>query len=604
MESPFQNREVNDAQLAFNHKNTSQRFQLGARHSNNNKLVANRFYVGEFEMIAASDNINSRSDTETFLGYTSKSILPMATSSSTNRPHSNNRNVGIIPSNVPKINRTSSPTYSYTGTNRIAPTTSSITALQGQISIANMASGSVAKNNNDKSNSSSLNKTQEEFNISPSKLNAASELDTMTIQRQRHELQELNDMVQAHQKEIAVWEEDRERLRQSEHKCARLEGELKHRREQVKSLQTRIKIVESQEYSKSRALEDAQRKIQQVNEQANLSSQHCQDLEEKNETLSTSLRDLSTSVGHLQAREQELLTMFNLKENDLTEANKICNDLRKKFKKLEIMCEECTRSEKAARADLAQWRQQAAAAKEEVEKLRNEIEKQCISGDKAQAELSKNRQEVAVLQKELFLANERDKRKEQLIELQRSKQERADAELANLRQVYDRQQRDLSILRLNYQTSRDRASMLGTELTFDTSNIDNELNVSGRDDIFNSIHKASSPNMMGLEDNSKGKLNETYEGTEDAEDLEDGASSSFKEDNAIYGSLGSNAANENQDKSQTGEQSLLMSKMEQTLKESREIVENLQQRSIVPSNSIHEGKEQHSFTKNSQISTE
>ncbi|EDV29126.1 uncharacterized protein TRIADDRAFT_52689 [Trichoplax adhaerens] len=533
MESPFQNREVNDAQLAFNHKNTSQRFQLG-----------------EFEMIAASDNINSRSDTETFLGYTSKSILPMATSSSTNRPHSNNRNVGIIPSNVPKINRTSSPTYSYTGTNRIAPTTSSITALQGQISIANMASGSVAKNNNDKSNSSSLNKTQEEFNISPSKLNAASELDTMTIQRQRHELQELNDMVQAHQKEIAVWEEDRERLRQSEHKCARLEGELKHRREQVKSLQTRIKIVESQEYSKSRALEDAQ---------------------EKNETLSTSLRDLSTSVGHLQAREQELLTMFNLKENDLTEANKICNDLRKKFKKLEIMCEECTRSEKAARADLAQWRQQAAAAKEEVEKLRNEIEKQCISGDKAQAELSKNKQEVAVLQKELFLANERDKRKEQLIELQRSKQERADAELANLRQVYDRQQRDLSILRLNYQTSRDRASMLGTELTFDTSNIDNELN---------------------------------YEGTEDAEDLEDGASSSFKEDNAIYGSLGSNAANENQDKSQTGEQSLLMSKMEQTLKESREIVENLQQRSIVPSNSIHEGKEQHSFTKNSQISTE
>lgn len=75
--------------------------------------------------------------------------------------------------------------------------------------------------------------------------------------------------------------------------------------------------------------------------------------------------------------------------------------------------------------------------------------------------------------------------------------------------VYDRQQRDLSILRLNYQTSRDRASMVGTELTFDTSNIDNDLNVSGRDDIFNSIHQASSPNAMGLEDNSKEKLNET-----------------------------------------------------------------------------------------------
>ena len=51
--------------------------------------------------------------------------------------------------------------------------------------------------------------------------------------------------------------------------------------------------------------------------------------------------------------------------------------------------------------------------------------------------------------------------------------------------------------------------MVGTEITFDTSNIDNDLNASGRDDIFNSIHTASSPNTMGLEDHSKEKLNET-----------------------------------------------------------------------------------------------
>ena len=47
------------------------------------------------------------------------------------------------------------------------------------------------------------------------------------------------------------------------------------------------------------------------------------------------------------------------------------------------------------------------------------------------------------------LEGEREKRKDQLLELQRSKQERTDAELTNLRQVYERQHRDLSLLQLN-----------------------------------------------------------------------------------------------------------------------------------------------------------
>ena len=57
----------------------------------------------------------------------------------------------------------------------------------------------------------------------------------------------------------------------------------------------------------------------------------------------------------------------------------------------------------------------------------------------------------------LVPAGEREKRKDQLLDLQRSKQDRTDAELTSLRQAYERQHRDLSLLQLNMESQRDRA---------------------------------------------------------------------------------------------------------------------------------------------------
>lgn len=76
------------------------------------------------------------------------------------------------------------------------------------------------------------------------------DVDSDTIQRQRRELQlligelkdrdrELNDMVQAHQKQIVAWEEDRQRVFSLEKRSARIESELKNRNDQLKSLQAR-----------------------------------------------------------------------------------------------------------------------------------------------------------------------------------------------------------------------------------------------------------------------------------------------------------------------------------------------------------------------------
>jgi len=60
-----------------------------------------------------------------------------------------------------------------------------------------------------------------------------------------------------------------------------------------------------------------------------------------------------------------------------------------------------------------------------------------------QEELAHLKQEIIVLQKELLLSSEREKRKESLLELARSKQERTELELSNLRLLYNTLQSDV-----------------------------------------------------------------------------------------------------------------------------------------------------------------
>lgn len=301
-----------------------------------------------------------------------------------------------------------------------------------------------------------------------------SDVDSDTIQRQRRELQlligelkdrdrELNDMVQAHQKQIVAWEEDRQRVFALEKRSSRLESELKSRNEQLKGLQARLKASETEEKNKGKELENAQLQLQQVSEHANTSLHQVQELEEKNSALTSSMRELSNTIGQLQAREQELLTKLKLKDNDIMEANVSLGELQQKIKRLESLCQDLRKTESTLRTERDQWRDQATANKHEVEKLRGDISKQFSDADEVQAELAKTKQEILVLQKELFLSGEREKRKDQLLDLQKSKQERTDSELQNLRQICERQQRDISYMQLQLQSSHDMLSKHVTE---------------------------------------------------------------------------------------------------------------------------------------------
>ncbi|KAK3729808.1 hypothetical protein QZH41_013335, partial [Actinostola sp. cb2023] len=332
---------------------------------------------------------------------------------------------------------------------------------------------------------------------SPSRLSPTkqlSDVDTDTIHRQRRELQlligelkdrdrELTDMVQAHQKQIVAWEEDRQRVLTLEKRCSRLESEVKNKSEQMKASRARLKAAEAEEKTKNKELEDTQVQLQQVSDQANTSIHQMQDLEDKNISLTNTMRELSNTIGQLQAREQELSTRLKLKDNDITEASVRIGEMQQKIRRLESLCQDLKKADQTLKTERDQWKDQALANKNEIERLRSDINKQFSDADEVQAECAQVKQEVLVLQKELFLlgtiiifittiitviitviiiilttlilTGEREKRKDQLLDLQKSKQERADAELQNLRQICERQQRDISYLQMQLQTNQE-----------------------------------------------------------------------------------------------------------------------------------------------------
>ncbi|CAH1232385.1 CCDC62 [Branchiostoma lanceolatum] len=313
------------------------------------------------------------------------------------------------------------------------------------------------------------------YNGSPPRQNYVTDLERSTIEKQRKELQlligelkdrdrELNDMVSAHQKQLASWEADRQRVLTLEQRCSRLEGELRSRSEDLKHMHTQIKVVESQDQSKSCALESTQAQLVKESERASQAEMRVEMLNEKNESLNTSLRDISTNLGHLEAREQELATLLQLKDKDLMEASSHITEMSTKLKRLDLTCRECQKVESNLRREMAEWKSKYAESRKEIDRFKEEMTKQHADVEAVQDNLRRAQNELEAAKKDLILSAEREKRKDQLLELQRSKQERTDQELASLRQIYERQQRDITLLQLNLDNSKDRLRSSGGEL--------------------------------------------------------------------------------------------------------------------------------------------
>ncbi|XP_007189655.1 coiled-coil domain-containing protein 62 isoform X3 [Balaenoptera acutorostrata] len=259
-----------------------------------------------------------------------------------------------------------------------------------------------------------------------------SEVEISTIEKQRRELQlligelkdrdrELNDMVAVHQRQLLSWEEDRQKVLTLEERCSKLEGELHKRTEIIRSLTKKVKTLESNHIECQSTLQKTQLQLQEMAQKATHSTLLSEDLEARNENLSNTLVELSAQVGQLQAREQALTTMIKLKDKDIIEAVNHIADCSGKFKLLEHALRDAKAVETCIVKEKQDYKQKLKALKIEVNKLKVE----------------------------------REKRKDELLDIAKSKQERMSAELHNLRQIYIKQQRDLQFLNFNVENSQE-----------------------------------------------------------------------------------------------------------------------------------------------------
>ncbi|XP_040272106.1 coiled-coil domain-containing protein 62 isoform X1 [Bufo bufo] len=289
----------------------------------------------------------------------------------------------------------------------------------------------------------------------------STDLENSTIQKQRKELQlliaelkdrdkELNDMVSAHQRQLIAWENDRQHV-------LRLENELQRRNEVIRSVTKRIKLLETQQQYRKTTLENTQQQLQEVCLKASEANNHCQDLEEKNQSLNDSVLELSAQVGRLKAREQELSTLLRLKDKDIVEATNHISEFTSRFKDLEAALRETRHRETSAMKEMQGLKIRIKCLKTELDKLKDDLSQKTVENNEQREERIHLKQEGAYLQAELVFAAEREKRKDQLLQLAKSKQYRTDKELQNLRQIYMKQQHELQFLHLSLESYCDKA---------------------------------------------------------------------------------------------------------------------------------------------------
>ncbi|XP_036305713.1 coiled-coil domain-containing protein 62 isoform X3 [Pipistrellus kuhlii] len=262
--------------------------------------------------------------------------------------------------------------------------------------------------------------------------NIGSEVEISTIEKQRKELQlligelkdrdkELNEMVAVHQRQLLSWEEDRQKVLTLEERCSKLEGELHKRTEIIRSLTKKVKTLESNQTECQTALQKTQLQLQEMAQKATHSSLLSEDLEDK---------DIIEAVNHI----ADCSGKFKLLEQALRDAK---------------MVETCIVKEKQ------DYKQKLKTFKVEINKLKEDLNEKTTENNEQREEIIRLKQEKSCLHDELVFAAEREKRKDELLDIAKSKQERTNAELHSLRQIYVKQQSDLQFLNFNVENSQE-----------------------------------------------------------------------------------------------------------------------------------------------------
>ncbi|NXU08539.1 CCD62 protein, partial [Pardalotus punctatus] len=286
------------------------------------------------------------------------------------------------------------------------------------------------------------------------------------IRRQRQELKlliaelkdrdrELHDMVAVHERHIQAWEDDRQKILTLAERCSALTSELNERNAIIKSLTKRLKFLESQQNDSKIALENTQQKFKELTEKVTDTSVHCQALEEENQSLHCSILELSAKTGQLQVREQELLTMLQLKDKVLLETTDQITEVTSKFKTLEGALRTAMLQEFSRNREQQDLKLPLNDVLFQVNRMKDVLSEKIKENSRHQEEISHLKHENGCLRTELIVAVEEAQRKDQLYWFAKSKQARMEKELSSLQQVCVKQQRDLHFFHINLESSQD-----------------------------------------------------------------------------------------------------------------------------------------------------
>ncbi|XP_072514769.1 coiled-coil domain-containing protein 62 isoform X2 [Salminus brasiliensis] len=294
----------------------------------------------------------------------------------------------------------------------------------------------------------------------------ALKMEISTIEKQRMELQlliaelkdrdqELNTMAAAHHRQLQAWEQDRQRVLTLEQRCGRLEDELQKRNEVIRAISKRLKVVEAQEKDSYRELSTAQQRVQELSQSQQHSSQQRHTLEEKTQSLNSTIMTLSSQVGQLQVHEEELTSMLKLKDKDLMEATSHILGLTNRLQESDASLKQSQARESKLLRETEEYKRRFREARHNNVQLKDDLQEKTIENNSQREELIRLKQENQLLRKELALAGEGESWKDELLGLARSKQERTESELLCLRQVCEKQQNDLQLLKLNLESARE-----------------------------------------------------------------------------------------------------------------------------------------------------
>ncbi|XP_063710967.1 keratin, type 1 cytoskeletal 11-like isoform X2 [Symsagittifera roscoffensis] len=292
------------------------------------------------------------------------------------------------------------------------------------------------------------------------------ELDYETIQKQRRELQllitelkdrdrELNEMVASHRRQLEAWEMDRQRLLSLEARCTKYEGELSRKNEQIKQLANQVKVCESQEEAKQCELESIKIQLQNSVDECTSNATRLRELEDKNSQLNRSVREMSGTLEELEGRERELVGVLNEKSAEIESMNAELLMLNENSQQQATQIKDLEISEQNLKKENKEWREKAMDCSADLSSLKPELDKLLDKNSESEAKILELQSQVDLLHKELSLTNERERRKDQLIDLQRSKQERTEAELSSLRQITERQQKEIAVLERSLHSAQD-----------------------------------------------------------------------------------------------------------------------------------------------------